>query len=140
MNEIYATQIRNSVETLFSHMAERATEEEMVRIRAAYELAHEAHSNQRRKSGEPYIIHPIAVAAIVAEELELGDNPVISAFLHDVVEDTPYTVEDIRSRFGDDVAFLVDTVTKRKKDSYEHSKQVDNYRQILESVHYDLRA
>ena len=140
MNEIYATQIRNSVETLFSHMAERATEEEMVRIRAAYELAHEAHSNQRRKSGEPYIIHPIAVAAIVAEELELGDNPVISAFLHDVVEDTPYTVEDIRSRFGDDVAFLVDTVTKRKKDSYEHSKQVDNYRQILESVHYDIRA
>ncbi len=140
MNEIYATQIRNSVETLFSRMAERATEEEMVRIRAAYELAHEAHSNQRRKSGEPYIIHPIAVAAIVAEELELGDNPVISAFLHDVVEDTPYTVEDIRSRFGDDVAFLVDTVTKRKKDSYEHSKQVDNYRQILESVHYDIRA
>ena len=140
MNEIYATQIRNSVETLFSHMAERATEDEMVRIRAAYELAREAHSQQRRKSGEPYIIHPIAVAAIVAEELELGDNPVISAFLHDVVEDTPYTVEDIRERFGDDVAFLVDTVTKRKKDSYEHSKQVDNYRQILESVHYDIRA
>ena len=140
MNEIYATQIRNSVETLFSHMAERATEDEMSRIRAAYELAAEAHSKQRRKSGEPYITHPIAVAAIVAEELELGDNPVISAFLHDVVEDTPYTVEDIRSRFGDDVAFLVDTVTKRKKDSYEHSKQVDNYRQILESVHYDIRA
>jgi GTP pyrophosphokinase len=73
-------------------------------------------------------------------ELELGDNPIISAFLHDVVEDTDYTVEDIRERFGDDVAFLVDTVTKRKKDSYQHSKQVDNYRQILESVHYDIRA
>ncbi len=106
----------------------------------AYELAAEAHSHQRRKSGEPYIIHPIAVATIVAMELELGDNPIISAFLHDVVEDTDYTVEDIRERFGDDVAFLVDTVTKRKKDSYQHSKQVDNYRQILESVHYDIRA
>ena len=109
-------------------------------MRKAYEFAAEAHSAQRRKSGEPYIMHPIAVAAIVAEELELGENPVISAFLHDVVEDTDYTIEDIRERFGDDVAFLVDTVTKRKKDSYQHSKQVDNYRQILESVHYDIRA
>ena len=109
-------------------------------MRKAYEFAAEAHSTQRRKSGEPYIMHPIAVAAIVAEELELGENPVISAFLHDVVEDTDYTIEDIRERFGDDVAFLVDTVTKRKKDSYQHSKQVDNYRQILESVHYDIRA
>ena len=109
-------------------------------MRKAYEFAAEAHSAQRRKSGEPYIMHPIAVASIVAEELELGENPVISAFLHDVVEDTDYTIEDIRERFGDDVAFLVDTVTKRKKDSYQHSKQVDNYRQILESVHYDIRA
>ena len=140
MSDIYTTQIRDSVESLFSYMAERTTADELSRIRRAYELAAEAHSSQRRKSGEPYIIHPIAVAAIVAEELELGDNPIISAFLHDVVEDTDYTVEDIRERFGDDVAFLVDTVTKRKKDSYQHSKQVDNYRQILESVHYDIRA
>ena len=121
-------------------MQERSTADEMARIRDAYNLAYEAHSQQRRKSGEPYIIHPIAVASIVAEELELGDNPVISAFLHDVVEDTPYTLEDIRQRFGDDVAFLVGTVTKQKKEKYEHSKQIDNYRQILESVHYDIRA
>ena len=140
MNKIYATQIEKSVSDLFGYMAQRATAEELARVQRAYELAYEAHSNQKRKSGEPFIIHPIAVATIVAEELELGDNPIISAFLHDVVEDTHYTVEDIRERFGDDVAFLVDTVTKRKKDSYEHSKQVDNYRQILESVHYDIRA
>ena len=140
MRENYETLIRNSIDGLFQRMAPRSTESEMMRMRAAYELAAEAHKKQRRKSGEPYIIHPIAVAAIVAEELELGENPIISAFLHDVVEDTEYTVEDIRERFGDDVAFLVDTVTKRKKDSYEHSKQVDNYRQILESVHYDIRA
>ena len=140
MNEIYALQIDNHIKSLFDYMSHRATKEELQRMYRAYELAAEAHSHQRRKSGEPYIIHPIAVATIVAKELELGDNPIISAFLHDVVEDTDYTVEDIRERFGDDVAFLVDTVTKRKKDSYQHSKQVDNYRQILESVHYDIRA
>ena len=140
MNEIYALQIDSNIKSLFDYMSHRATEEELQRMYRAYELAAEAHSQQRRKSGEPYIIHPIAVATIVAKELELGDNPIISAFLHDVVEDTDYTVEDIRERFGDDVAFLVDTVTKRKKDSYQHSKQVDNYRQILESVHYDIRA
>ena len=140
MNEIYALQIDSHIKSLFDYMSHRATEEELQRMYRAYELAAEAHSQQRRKSGEPYIIHPIAVATIVARELELGDNPIISAFLHDVVEDTDYTVEDIRERFGDDVAFLVDTVTKRKKDSYQHSKQVDNYRQILESVHYDIRA
>ena len=130
MSEIYQMQIRTSVDELFGYMAEHATKEELSRIRAAYELAAEAHSSQRRKSGEPYIMHPIAVAAIVAEELELGENPIISAFLHDVVEDTDYTVEDIRERFGDDVAFLVGGVTKQKKENYEHSKQVDNYRQI----------
>ena len=140
MNDIYSAQIKSSIDELFSHISQRATLEEMTRIRAAYELASEAHSAQRRKSGEPYIIHPIAVAAILADELELGDNLVISAFLHDVVEDTSYTIEDIRDRFGDDVAFLVGTVTKQKKAKYEHSKQVDNYRQILESVHFDIRA
>ncbi len=140
MNDIYVAEIKQSIDELFAYMAKRCNDEEMRRVRNAYELAAEAHSKQFRKSGEPYIIHPIAVAAIVAEELELGENPVISAFLHDVVEDTDYTIEDIQSRFGDDVAFLVDTVTKRKKDSYQHSKQVDNYRQILESVHYDIRA
>ena len=140
MNDIYSAQIKSSIDELFSHISQRATLEEMKRIRAAYELASEAHSAQRRKSGEPYIIHPIAVAAILADELELGDNLVISAFLHDVVEDTSYTIEDIRDRFGDDVAFLVGTVTKQKKEKYEHSKQVDNYRQILESVHFDIRA
>ena len=140
MNDIYAMEVKRSIEALFSRMAPRCNEEEMQRMREAYQFAAEAHSKQHRKSGEPYIIHPIAVAAIVAEELELGENPVISAFLHDVVEDTEFTIEDIKQRFGDDVAFLVDTVTKRKKDSYQHSKQVDNYRQILESVHYDIRA
>ena len=140
MNENYEADIRSSVDELFAYLAERNTEEELARIRAGYELAAEAHRSQKRKSGEPFIMHPIAVASIVARELELGDNPIISAFLHDVVEDTDYTIEDIRSRFGDDVAFLVGTVTKQHKERYKHSKQVDNYRQILESVHFDIRA
>lgn len=140
MNNIYTTQISESIESLFANMEQRISAEDMQRVRDAYALAAEAHKDQRRKTGEPYIIHPIAVARIVAEELELGANPVIAAFLHDVVEDTDYTIEDIRERFGNDVAFLVGVVTKQKKDKYEKSKQVDNYRQILASVQYDVRA
>ena len=140
MNDLYTTQIRESIESLFANLEQRISAEDMHRVRDAYALAAEAHKKQRRKTGEPYIIHPIAVARIVAEELELGANPVIAAFLHDVVEDTDYTIEDIRERFGDDVAFLVGVVTKQKKEKYEKSKQVDNYRQILASVQYDVRA
>ena len=140
MNDIYTTQINESIASLFANMEQRISVEDMQRVRDAYALAAEAHKDQRRKTGEPYIIHPIAVARIVAEELELGANPVIAAFLHDVVEDTDYTIEDIRERFGDDVAFLVGVVTKQKKEKYEQSKQVDNYRQILASVQYDVRA
>ena len=140
MNDIYTTQINESIASLFANMEKRISAEDMQRVRDAYALAAEAHKDQRRKTGEPYIIHPIAVARIVAEELELGANPVIAAFLHDVVEDTDYTIEEIRERFGDDVAFLVGVVTKQKKDKYEKSKQVDNYRQILASVQYDVRA
>ena len=140
MNDIYTTQINESIASLFANMGQRISAEDMQRVRDAYALAAEAHKEQRRKTGEPYIIHPIAVARIVAEELELGANPVIAAFLHDVVEDTAYTIDDIRERFGDDVAFLVGVVTKQKKERYEQSKQVDNYRQILASVQYDVRA
>lgn len=140
MDDVYTARINASISSLFANMEQRIPAEDMRRVREAYALAAEAHREQRRKTGEPYIIHPIAVARIVAEELELGANPVIAAFLHDVVEDTPYTIDDIRERFGDDVAFLVGVVTKRKKTKYEHSKQVDNYRQILASVQYDVRA
>lgn len=140
MDDSYTLQIIESANELFHEMETRVPAEDLERIRAAYEFAAEAHKGQFRKTGEPYIIHPIAVARIVAEELDLGTNPVIAAFLHDVVEDTAYTMEDIRERFGDDVAFLVGVVTKKKKAQYEHSKQVDNFRQILASVQFDIRA
>ena len=111
MDDSYTLQIIESANELFHEMETRVPAEDLERIRAAYEFAAEAHKGQFRKTGEPYIIHPIAVARIVAEELDLGTNPVIAAFLHDVVEDTAYTMEDIRERFGDDVAFLVGLIS-----------------------------
>ena len=136
----YSTIIQENVEELYRALEETVSEADMARIKDAFELAMEAHKDQYRKSGLPYIIHPIAVAEIVAKELELGPNPIIAALLHDVVEDTHYTLEDVRERYGDDVAFLVDIVTKKKKEKYSHSKQVDNFRQLLESMQYDVRA
>ena len=140
MKQNYDMMIEEKVLRVLSEMEKRVSIEDMARIHEAYELAREAHAEQKRKSGEPYIIHPIAVATIVAEELKLGANPVIAAFLHDVVEDTDYTMDDIRQRFGDDVAFLVSVVTKKSTGNYEISKQVDNYKQMLNSIHYDIRA
>lgn len=140
MSQDYNAIINQRVADMMEAIKRRTEPEDMQRINDAFQLAREAHKTQFRKSGEPYILHPIAVARIVAEELELGANPIIAAFLHDVVEDTDYTIEDIRYRFGDDVAFLVGVVTKKKKDRYERSKQVDNYQQILESVQFDIRA
>lgn len=137
---MYEEKIQTSVESIFTMLAKRLDEEQMKMVRAAYNFAAVAHKDQKRKTGEPYIIHPIAVARIVAEEMGLGANPVMAAFLHDVIEDCPYTIDDIRERFGDDVAFLVGVVTKQKKAKYDKSKQVDNFRQILSSVQFDVRA
>lgn len=140
MERMYEENIQASVESIFTMLAKRLDEEQMKMVRAAYNFAAVAHKDQKRKTGEPYIIHPIAVARIVAEEMGLGANPVMAAFLHDVIEDCPYTIDDIRERFGDDVAFLVGVVTKQKKAKYDKSKQVDNFRQILSSVQFDVRA
>lgn len=139
-NQDIYSQIDAQVSELFHSLENRMSPEEMAQIKTAYALAKEAHKLQKRKTGDPYIIHPIAVARIVGEEFKLGANPICAAFLHDVVEDTPYTIEDIKERFGDDVAFLVRAVTKEKKEHYEMSKQLDNFKQILDSVHYDIRA
>lgn len=140
MHANYDQLIEERANRVIELMSARVGEEDLARIRDAFEFAKIAHAPQRRKTGEPYILHPIAVATIAAEELMLDTNPVIAAFLHDVVEDTSYTIEDIRNRFGEDVAFLVQVVTKQKKDKYDESKQVDNFKQMLDSVQYDIRA
>lgn len=124
---------------VFEMVAQRATDDDMRRLRDAFSLAREAHASQFRKGGDPYILHPIAVAAIVAGTLCLDVNSVIAAFLHDVVEDTPVTIDEIRDRFGDDVASIVSVVTKPQKDHYDATKQVDNYRQMLASLKDDVR-
>lgn len=140
MNEKHEKKIQADVDAIFTLMAQRVDEKQMNLLHKAYDFAAYAHKDQLRKSGEPYISHPVAVARIVAEELELGANPVIAAFQHDVVEDCPYSIDEIRERFGDDVAFLVGVVTKQKKAQYDQSKQVDNFRQMLSSVQFDVRA
>ena len=82
------------------------------RITKAFNFAKQAHDGVKRRSGEPYIMHPIAVAKIVCSEMGLGSTSICAALLHDVVEDTEYTVEDIRNMFGDKIAQIVDGLTK----------------------------
>ena len=111
-------------------------------IRKAFNLSVEAHSNQRRKTGEPYIFHPISVAKIVANEIGLGAVSITAALLHDVVEDTAYTLNDIERLFGETVARIVSGLTKissLKKDK-DHSIQAENFRKMLLTLHDDVRV
>ncbi|MEY4925707.1 MAG: hypothetical protein RI894_143, partial [Bacteroidota bacterium] len=116
------------------------TAEEKKKIRAAFELAVEAHHEQRRKSGDPYILHPIEVARICAEEIGMGPTAIVCAMLHDVVEDTPVTTEDIRAKFGDQVASIVDGLTKLDKAIEDTSPQAENFRKILQYLVTDVRV
>lgn len=111
-------------------------------IRKAFNLAVEAHSEQRRKSGEPYIFHPIAVAKIVAYEIGLGATSIAAALLHDVVEDTDYTINDIEQLFGETIARIVSGLTKissLKKDK-DISIQAENFRKMLLTLNDDVRV
>lgn len=111
-------------------------------IRKAFDVAVDAHKEQRRKSGEAYIFHPIAVAKIVASEIGLDATSIASALLHDVVEDTPYTLDDLEQMFGETVARIVDGLTKisnLKKDT-DVSLQAENFRKMLLTLHDDVRV
>ena len=111
-------------------------------IRTAFDLAVEAHSDQRRKSGEPYIYHPIAVAKIVAYEIGLGATSIAAALLHDVVEDTYYTVEDMERLFGENIARIVSGLTKisRLNKEQDASIQAENFRKMLLTLNDDVRV
>jgi len=118
------------------------TDTERREIRKAFDLAVEAHADQRRKTGEPYIFHPIAVAKIVAYEIGLDSTAIVSALLHDVVEDTEYTIEDIEGLFGEKVGRIVNGLTKishLKKDQ-DASVQAENFRKMLLTLHDDVRV
>lgn len=111
-------------------------------IKRAYKFAKEAHSGIRRRSGEPYILHPIAVAGIVSREMGLGSTSICAALLHDVVEDTDYTVEDIEQHFGAKIAQLVDGLTKISGGIFgdKASLQAENFRKLLLTMSEDIRV
>ena len=119
---------------------------ELEMVQKAFDFANEAHKGVRRRSGEPYILHPIAVAKIVVSNIGLGCKSIVAALLHDVVEDTNYTVDDLRSLFGDKVATLVDGLTKIKtvldnEDKAEQkSMQAENFKRILLTLNDDVRV
>lgn len=112
-------------------------------IREAFDLALEAHKEMRRKSGEPYIYHPIAVAQICAEEMGLGTTSIVCALLHDVVEDTYITLENLKLKFGDKIAKIVDGLTKISASVYDSatgSVQAENFRKMLLTLSDDVRV
>ena len=118
------------------------TEEDKKLIRKAFEVAVDGHKYQRRKSGEPYILHPIAVAKIVAHKIGLDAVSIASALLHDVVEDTEYTIEDIKEMFGDTIAKIVKGLTKISNISRDTdvSLQAENFRKMLLTLNDDVRV
>ncbi len=135
------TTIRGFPRPLARAMEQYADRLDIDTIRAAYELADEAHAGQRRASGEPFINHAVEVATIVAE-LQLDTASVISALVHDVVEDTVVSIHGIREIFGEEVGAIVDGVTKIGKVRFRSSteRQVENYRKLLLSMAQDARV
>ncbi len=110
-------------------------------IKRAFTLSMEAHKEMRRKSGEPYILHPLAVAQIAVEEIGLGTTSIVAALLHDVVEDTEYEVSDIEREFGPKVARIVDGLTKISGTfEYGTSQQAENFRKMLLTLNDDVRV
>ena len=118
------------------------SDEDKILIRSAFDTAVDAHRNQRRKSGEPYVFHPISVAKIVAQQIGLDATSIAAALLHDVVEDTEYSFEDIEKLFGSDVMRIVEGLTKISKLSKESnvSLQAENFRKLLLTLSDDIRV
>jgi GTP pyrophosphokinase len=133
--------IEDQFEKILNLCVRCRTKDERELVRKAFDLAVKAHASMRRKSGEPYIMHPIAVAKIVAGEMELGVKSVICALLHDVVEDTDYTLSDIDDMFGRTIANIIDGLTKIShvldKDA---SLQAENFRKMLLTLSEDVRV
>lgn len=129
------------IEDLIKIIEKYMTEEELTFVMKAYEYAKLMHKDQKRKSGEPYIIHPVNVAIILAD-LDMDVETIVSALLHDVVEDTPATYDDIKEMFSEDVAKIVDGVTKLNKLNYKSSEafQAENLRKMILAMNNDIRV
>ncbi|CAA0152921.1 RelA/SpoT family protein [Tenacibaculum maritimum] len=135
-------EIANRYKDLVKNTYKDLSKEDNTLIRKAFDIAVEAHSEQRRKTGEPYIFHPIAVAKIVANEIGLGATSIAAALLHDVVEDTHYTIEDMERLFGKNIARIVNGLTKisNLKKEQNYSLQAENFRKMLLTLHDDVRV
>ena len=129
------------LEMLVKKIKENCVNINMDMVDKAYNLAFEAHKEQKRDSGEPYIIHPIEVATILAE-LGMDTSTIVAGLLHDVIEDTEYTYDDIKNLFGEEVANLVSGVTKITKMEYKskEEQQADNFRKMLLAMADDIRV
>lgn len=127
-------------EELISQMQPNMSLEDDISVHAAFDLALEAHKNQRRKSGEPYIFHPIAVATICYEEIGLGPTAIMCALLHDVVEDTDITLTEIFDQFGPKVGKIVDGLTKLDGLYNVESAQAENFKKVLSTLVDDVRV
>ncbi|MHB0754965.1 RelA/SpoT family protein [Polaribacter sp. M15] len=135
-------EIANRYKDLLKGTYEVLSKEDKELIRKAFDIAVDAHSKQRRKTGEPYIFHPIAVAKIVAIEIGLGATSIAAALLHDVVEDTDYTLNDMEHLFGETIARIVNGLTKisRLNKEQDASIQAENFRKMLLTLHDDVRV
>lgn len=135
-------EIANRYKDLLKGTYEVLSKEDKVLIRKSFDVSLEAHSKQRRKTGEPYIFHPIAVAKIVAKEIGLGAVSIAAALLHDVVEDTEYTINDIEQLFGETIARIVNGLTKisRLNKEQDASIQAENFRKMLLTLNDDVRV
>ena len=135
-------EIASRYKDLLKGTYEILSKEDKELIRKAFDVAVEAHSKQRRKTGEPYIYHPIAVAKIVAKEIGLDATSIAAALLHDVVEDTDYTVDDMEQLFGETIARIVNGLTKisRLNKEQDASIQAENFRKMLLTLHDDVRV
>lgn len=130
-----------TIEDLLQKLSEAKTESDLTKIKSAYEFAFQAHQGQKRESGEAYIQHPLEVAAIV-HELGMDTTSIIAALLHDVVEDTPIEIEEIKKTFGSEVALLVDGVTKLSRLAFQNKQeqQMENLRKMFLAMTQDLRV
>ena len=134
-------EIINKYRTLLRSCPSKTSQKDKKLIRKAFNLAVKAHEDVRRKSGEPYIFHPLAVAQICAKEIGLGTTSIISALLHDVVEDSDYTLKDIRDLFGSKTAKIIDGLTKISEVFDKNvSLQEENFRKMLLTLSDDIRV
>jgi len=132
--------IQRAYRNLLKSIQSDLSKEDKENIRKAYEIAVQAHAKQRRKSGEPYILHPIEVARICAEEIGLGPTAVVAALLHDVVEDTDVTLAEIKVQFGEKITRIIDGLTKLDGSFNSDSPQAENFRKVLTTLSSDVRV